>query len=213
MNGTSAAHAPSTTSSRPLSVPRVRGTRNRLPAVVVDSVIITSSGLWLPRGPRRRGNASRRGCTQLCCVSIAPGPTGGRAPGPGCRAGVTGVFYGRDRALPARRWWLSTEHPDSGADNVHPSPAPDHQRHPGAVPGGADRLRSGPVEHLPQQPRPAPGGALPARHRRRRHRRHRRGVERLHCDWSDPTRIVITDTDSTVWGGRSRYVYTLTARP
>jgi len=38
-------------------------------------------------------------------------------------------------------------------------------------------------------------------------------VERLHYDWSDPTRIVITDTDSNVWGGRSGYVYTLSARP
>jgi hypothetical protein len=37
--------------------------------------------------------------------------------------------------------------------------------------------------------------------------------ERLHYDWSDPTRIVITDTDSNVWGGRSGYLYTLTARP
>jgi hypothetical protein len=37
--------------------------------------------------------------------------------------------------------------------------------------------------------------------------------ERLHYDWSDPDRIVITDTDSNVWGGRSGYVYTLTARP
>jgi hypothetical protein len=37
--------------------------------------------------------------------------------------------------------------------------------------------------------------------------------ERLHYDWSDPTRIVIADTDSNVWGGRSGYVYTLSARP
>ena len=37
--------------------------------------------------------------------------------------------------------------------------------------------------------------------------------ERLHYDWSDPTRIVITDTDSNVWGGRSSYVFTLSARP
>src|SRR5262245_61052758 len=37
--------------------------------------------------------------------------------------------------------------------------------------------------------------------------------ERLHYDWSDPTRIVITDTDSNVWGGQSGYVYTLTAHP
>jgi len=35
--------------------------------------------------------------------------------------------------------------------------------------------------------------------------------ERLHYDWSDPTRIVITDTDSNVWGGRSGYVYTPSA--
>ena len=38
-------------------------------------------------------------------------------------------------------------------------------------------------------------------------------MERLHYDWSDPTRIVITDTDSNVWGGRSSYVFTLSARP
>jgi hypothetical protein len=38
-------------------------------------------------------------------------------------------------------------------------------------------------------------------------------MERLHYDWSDLTRIVITDTDSNVWGGRSGYLYTLTARP
>lgn len=37
--------------------------------------------------------------------------------------------------------------------------------------------------------------------------------ERLHYDWSDPTRIVITDTDSNARGGRSGYLYTLTARP
>jgi hypothetical protein len=37
--------------------------------------------------------------------------------------------------------------------------------------------------------------------------------ERLHYDWSDPTRIVIIDTDSNAWGGRSGYLYTLTARP
>jgi hypothetical protein len=37
--------------------------------------------------------------------------------------------------------------------------------------------------------------------------------ERLHYDWSDPTRIVVTDTDSNVWGGQSGYVFTLTPRP
>jgi hypothetical protein len=34
--------------------------------------------------------------------------------------------------------------------------------------------------------------------------------ERLHYDWSDPTRIVLTTTDSNTWGGASGYVYTLT---
>src|SRR5580765_8931898 len=34
--------------------------------------------------------------------------------------------------------------------------------------------------------------------------------ERLHYDWSDPDRIVMTTTDSNVWGGKSGYTYTFT---
>src|SRR5262245_25070713 len=34
--------------------------------------------------------------------------------------------------------------------------------------------------------------------------------ERLHYDWSDPYRIVMTTTDSNVWGGASGHIYTLT---
>jgi len=37
--------------------------------------------------------------------------------------------------------------------------------------------------------------------------------ERLHYDWSDPRRIVMTTTDSNVWEGRSGYTYTLTRQP
>ena len=37
--------------------------------------------------------------------------------------------------------------------------------------------------------------------------------ERLHYDWSDPRRIVVTTTDSNVWEGRSEYVYTLIRQP
>jgi len=33
--------------------------------------------------------------------------------------------------------------------------------------------------------------------------------ERLHYDWSDPNRIVMTTTDSNVWGGNSGHTYTL----
>jgi hypothetical protein len=41
-----------------------------------------------------------------------------------------------------------------------------------------------------------------------------RGVwERLHYDWSDPHRIIMTTTDSNVWGGHSGHTYTLTPRP
>ena len=36
--------------------------------------------------------------------------------------------------------------------------------------------------------------------------------ERLRYDWSDPTHVVLTTTDSNVWGGRSGHVYTLTRR-
>jgi hypothetical protein len=38
-----------------------------------------------------------------------------------------------------------------------------------------------------------------------------RGVwERLHYDWSDPHRVVLTTTDSNVWGGHSGHTYTFT---
>ena len=37
--------------------------------------------------------------------------------------------------------------------------------------------------------------------------------ERLHYDWSDPHRVVMTTTDSNVWGGQSGHVYTFTRLP
>ena len=37
--------------------------------------------------------------------------------------------------------------------------------------------------------------------------------ERLHYDWSNPSRVVLTTTDSNVWGGNSGYTYTLTPQP
>jgi hypothetical protein len=37
--------------------------------------------------------------------------------------------------------------------------------------------------------------------------------ERLHYDWSDPHRIVLTTTDSNLWGGASGHTYTLTPNP
>ena len=37
--------------------------------------------------------------------------------------------------------------------------------------------------------------------------------ERLHYDWSDPNRVVLTTTDSNTWGGRSGHTYTLTQQP
>jgi len=37
--------------------------------------------------------------------------------------------------------------------------------------------------------------------------------ERLHYDWSDPSRVVMTTTDSNLWGGRSGHTYTFTRRP
>jgi hypothetical protein len=41
-----------------------------------------------------------------------------------------------------------------------------------------------------------------------------RGVwERLHYDWSDSKRVVLTTTDSNTWGGASGHTYTLTPGP
>ena len=37
--------------------------------------------------------------------------------------------------------------------------------------------------------------------------------ERLHYDWSDPTRVVMKTTDSNTWGGRSGHTYTFQRRP
>ena len=37
--------------------------------------------------------------------------------------------------------------------------------------------------------------------------------ERLHYDWSDPNRVVMTTTDSNVWGGGSGHTYTFRRRP
>ena len=34
--------------------------------------------------------------------------------------------------------------------------------------------------------------------------------ERLHYDWSDPNRVVLTTTDSNAWGGASGHTYTFT---
>src|SRR5499433_682168 len=37
--------------------------------------------------------------------------------------------------------------------------------------------------------------------------------ERLHYDWSDPEHVVLTTTDSNLWGGASGHTYTFTRRP
>ena len=37
--------------------------------------------------------------------------------------------------------------------------------------------------------------------------------ERLHYDWSNPNRVVLTTTDSNMWGGASGHTYTFTRQP
>jgi hypothetical protein len=37
--------------------------------------------------------------------------------------------------------------------------------------------------------------------------------ERLHYDWSDPNHVVLTTTDSNMWGGASGHTYHFTRRP
>ncbi len=48
---------------------------------------------------------------------------------------------------------------------------------------------------------------------RRRNRGHVGIWERLSYDWSDPKHVVLTTTDSNLWGGRSGHTYTLTRQP
>jgi len=37
--------------------------------------------------------------------------------------------------------------------------------------------------------------------------------ERLHYDWSDPNYVVLTTTDSNLWGGASGHTYSFTRQP
>jgi hypothetical protein len=37
--------------------------------------------------------------------------------------------------------------------------------------------------------------------------------ERLHYDWSNPNHVVLTTTDSNVWGGASGHTYNFTRHP
>ncbi len=37
--------------------------------------------------------------------------------------------------------------------------------------------------------------------------------ERLHYDWSNPNHVVLTTTDSNVWGGASSHTYNFTRQP
>jgi hypothetical protein len=37
--------------------------------------------------------------------------------------------------------------------------------------------------------------------------------ERLHYDWSNPDHVILTTTDSNVWGGASGHTYTFVRRP
>jgi hypothetical protein len=37
--------------------------------------------------------------------------------------------------------------------------------------------------------------------------------ERLRYDWSDPNHVVLTTTDSNIWGGASGHTYTFTRQP
>src|SRR5499427_6609649 len=37
--------------------------------------------------------------------------------------------------------------------------------------------------------------------------------ERLHYDWSDPSHVVLTTTDSNIWGGASGHTYNFTKKP
>ena len=100
------------------------------------------------------------------------------------------------------------EHP-----HVHDPPPPDNHLDARAVRRRAYGLRARPLEALWQQRRRVPQGASPGAPASRRHGRLGRHWERLHYDWSDPNRVVLTTTDSNVWGRASGHTYTFTRRP
>ena len=78
---------------------------------------------------------------------------------------------------------------------------------------GADRLRAGPLGDLRQQRRRLPRGLFAWPHGADVKEGSKGIWERLHYDWSDPNRVVLTTTDSNIWGGASGHTYTLKPLP
>ena len=151
---------------------------------------------------------------------IGPGPRRGRGAGSGdvtAPGGTDQGIHGRDR-FPASATVSSSRRP-SGEDpeqetrHVHHPP---QRRRPPRRPSSSSpgSPTSGPAAgDLRQQRRRLPRGARPGPRSRRRHRGLGGIWERLHYDWSDPSRVVLTTTDSNVWGGDSGHTYTFTPQP
>ena len=90
----------------------------------------------------------------------------------------------------------------------------DDHRDARAVRRRAHRLRAGPLEALRQQRRRATSRCTTRARGQADVTEGSGGIwERLHYDWSDPNRVVLTTTDSNVWGGHSGHTYTFTRQP
>jgi hypothetical protein len=97
--------------------------------------------------------------------------------------------------------------------HVYDLPSSDNLSDARAVRRRAHRLRAWPLEALWQQRRRVPQGTS-AEQLAADVTEGSGGVwERLHYDWSDPNHVVLTTTDSNVWGGASGHIYTFTRQP
>ena len=116
------------------------------------------------------------------------------------------------RCEPNRR--IAITSPPTRRRHVKDPHPPDDVTHAGAVHRRAHRLRPRTFEDLQQERRRLPRRSTHlGADRGRRHGRLGGVWERLHYDWSNPDRVVLTTTDSNTWGGASGYTYTFTRRP
>jgi hypothetical protein len=132
---------------------------------------------------------------------------GGRTGSPGLSAAQTRDSHGRDGSAEQRRSWsYKPATPRGAACSRHTSTRRPPRRRSSTSPvsptSGQDARSSLAIAPTTTS-RSIPWG--PPRPTSRRVRA--ASWERLHYDWSDPNRVVLTTTDSNAWGGDSGHLH------
>src|SRR6516164_9552789 len=97
--------------------------------------------------------------------------------------------------------------------NVLDSSSPGNNPNARAVHRRTHRFRARPLQAFRQQHQRVPCRASAGTHKADVTEGSGGIWERLHYDWSDPHNVVLTTTDSNVWGGASGHTYNFTSHP